>query len=92
MTQKIPQFYQRWVRNELGIQKSSAFAYHSGEQYTYLIMGGPQDAPGNLFIFVFLDPDKKRKKPEFLKMHRIQASEVFVDNYENLLTTLKKVD
>ena len=57
-------------------------------------MGGPEDAPGNLFIFVFLNPDKsmKKKEPEFLRMHRIQASEVFVDNYEKLLDTLKTAD
>ncbi len=93
MTQKIPQFYQRWIRDELGVQASSAFAYHSGEQYAYLVMGGPEDAPGNLFIFVFLSPDEgmKKKEPEFLKMHRIQASEVLVDNYDRLMDTLKKV-
>ena len=91
MTQKIPQFYQRWIRDELGIKSSSAFAYHSGEYYAYLIMGGPEDAPGNLFIFVFLNPDKTRKKPEFLKMHRILASEVFVDNHDRLMDILEKV-
>ncbi len=89
MTQKIPQFYQRWIRNGLGISESSAFAYHSGEEYAYLIMGGPEDAPSNLFIFVFLNPDKKRKYPEFLKMHRIQAS--VVDSCEKFRYTLKKV-
>lgn len=93
MTQKIPQFYQRWVRNELGIPESSAFAYHKGEQYAYLVMGGPEDAPGNLFILALLDPDKgmKKREPEFLKMHRIQASEVSVDSDYRLMATLEKV-
>ena len=89
MTQKIPQFYQRWIRIGLGISESSAFAYHSSEEYAYLTMGGPEDAPGSLFVFVFLNPDKKRKYPEFLKMHRIQASEV--DSCEEFRYTLKKV-
>jgi len=51
-----------------------------------------KDAPGDLFIFVFRNPDEngKRKKPEFLKMHRIQASEAIADHLGNLLNTLKK--
>jgi len=54
-------------------------------------MGGPKDAPGNLFIFVFRNPGKgeKGKEPEYLKMHRIQASEAIVDSLENLLHTFK---
>jgi hypothetical protein len=56
-------------------------------------MGGPGDAPGNLFIFVFRNADKnKEKEPKYLKMHRIQATELVVDYYENLLNILKKAD
>jgi hypothetical protein len=56
-------------------------------------MGGPGDAPGNLFIFVFRNADKNSgKEPKYMKMHRIQATEVVVDHFENLLNTLKKVD
>jgi len=63
----------------------SSFAYHEGEYYSYLIMGGPSDAPGNLFIFVFGKPDGNKGKPKYLKMHRIQATEIVVDHLENLL-------
>lgn len=92
MTHKIPQFYRRWLPENLGIPASSDFAYHTGEHYAYLIMSGPKDAPGNLFIFVFRNPNKneKRTEPEYMKMHRIQASEVLVDHYENLLNTFRK--
>ena len=35
----------------MGLSPSSDFVYHEGEQYAYLIMGGPEDAPGNLSLF-----------------------------------------
>jgi len=94
MTNNLPQFYRKWIPANLGMPASSDFVYHTGENNAYLIMGGPKDAPGNLFIFVFRNPDKdeKRKQPEYLKMHRFQASEVMVDHIENLLNTLKKAD
>ena len=92
MTHEIPQFYRKWVRENLGITASQDFGYHTGKSYAYLIMGGPKDAPGNLFIFIFRNPgrEEKQKQPEYLKMHRIQASEVVADHLGNLLETLKK--
>jgi hypothetical protein len=93
MTHEIPQFYRQWIPENLKIPVTSDFVYHTGEQYAYLIMGGPKDAPGNLFIFVFKNPDsQKRRKPEYLKMHRIQATEILVDHIENLLNALGKTD
>ena len=94
MTNKLPKFYRKWIPANLGIPASSDFAYHAGENYAYLIMGGPKDASGNLFVFVFRKPGKsdRRKKPKYLKMHRIQATAILVDHYENLLNTLKKAD
>ncbi len=94
MTHKIPQFYRQWVSENLRIPLASDFVYHTGKQYAYLIMSGPKDAPGNLFIFVFKNPDKndKGKKPEYLKMHRIQATEILVDHIENLLNIPEKAD
>ena len=93
MNHNIPQFYRRWIRGNLGISESSNFVYHKGKHYAYLIMGGPGDAPGNLFIFVFRNADKnKDKEPKYLKMHRIQATEVLVDHLENMLNTLEKTD
>ena len=93
MTNSIPQFYRRWIHGNLGISESSDFVYHEGKNYAYLIMGGPGDAPGNLFIFVFRNANKnKGKEPKYMKMHRIQATEVLVDHLENLLNILKKAD
>ena len=93
MTHNIPQFYRRWIRCNLGVSESSDFAFHKGKYFAYLIMGGPGDGFGNLFIFVFSNADKnKGKEPKYLKMHRIQATEVLVDYYENFLDTLKKAD
>ena len=65
MTNKISQFYRRWISDNLGIGMSPGFVYHTGAHYAYLIMGGPKDAPGNLFIFVFRNPGKgeERKEP-----------------------------
>ena len=85
MTQKIPQFYIEWVNDRLAMTESSNLAYHKAKEYSYLIMSGPKSSPGNLLIFVFLNPTDKRKEPKFLKMHRIQASEVFADNYDILV-------
>jgi len=51
MTHNIPQFYNQWISDNLGLSPSSDFVYHEGEQYAYLIMGGPEDAPGNLSLF-----------------------------------------
>ena len=77
----------------MGLSPSSDFVYHEGEQYAYLIMGGPEDAPGNLFIFVFSNVDKNDgEEPKYLKMHRIQATEVVNDPLEKLLDNLKKDD
>jgi hypothetical protein len=92
MTHEIPQFYRKWVTKNLRIPVSPDFGYHTGQNYAYLIMGGPKDAPGNLFISIFRNPgrEEKRKQPEYLKMHRIQASEVVADHLGNLLETLKK--
>jgi hypothetical protein len=93
MTHNIPQFYRRWIRCNLGVSESSDFVFHKGKNYAYLIMGGPGDAPGNLFIFVFRNADKdKEKETKYLKMHRIQATEVLVDHLENMLNTLEKAD
>jgi len=90
MTHNIPQFYNQWMNDNLGLSPSPDFVYHKGEQYAYLIMGGPEDAPGNLFIFVFSNADNK--EPKYLKMHRIQATEVVNDPLEKLLDSLKKDD
>jgi len=89
MTQKIPQFYQQWIRDGLEISEFSAFAYHSRGEYAYLIMGGSEDTPADLSIFVFLNPGKDRMVPEYLIVHRIHGPEV--DNCIKLLDTLKKV-
>ena len=59
MTHEIPQFYRKWVTENLGITASPDFGYHTGKNYAYLIMGGSKDAPGNLFIFVFRNPGRE---------------------------------
>ena len=53
-------------------------------------MGDSGDASASLSIFAFLNPDKKRKNPKFLKMYWIQASEVYVDNHGRLMNIMKK--
>ena len=81
MTEKIPQFYHRWIPANLGVPFPSGpfrFPYHEGEHYAYLIGPGSRYGSDNLFIYVFLHTDVKgrRKEPVPIRRYQIQDSDI----------------